>query len=274
LPSDADLPAGLSSVLVDREATVERSWREHLRGYLYAASSEGRLFARWSDDPVDVAMLEHEARVREIVGTTGALRAPAVLDSGGSWLLEQAIDGQPCEGPAVEAAAAAAIEIPRLELPPAPQRPFGGGKSLRTRLRVLRGGVPLGDLRASRRTLAEPGLPLVTSHGDFHRGNVLVNGGGVWVVDWELSGRRPAGYDLMQFWATVERGEDRERLFEAAVASVGPSHRGELLRLRHALLVRTIAAKLSSRMDFDRDPTGARELLALLPAVRAEADLR
>jgi hypothetical protein len=138
---------------------------------------------------------------------------------------------------------------------------------------VLRGGVPLGDLRASRRTLAEPGLPLVTSHGDFHRGNVLVSGGAAWVVDWELSGRRPAGYDLMQFWATLDLPEDRERLFETTVMSVGSAHRAELLRLRHALLVRTIAAKLSSRMNFDRDPAGAHDLLTLLPAVRQEAGL-
>ena len=173
----------------------------------------------------------------------------------------------------MDAVVAAAGEIPLLELPPAPHRPFGGRGALRRRMRVLRRGVPLRDLRASRRTLAAPELPVVTSHGDLHRGNVLVSGAAAWVVDWELSGRRPAGYDLMQFWATLPAPADRERLLESALASMGPEHREALFRLRHALVVRTIASKLSAPMDFDRDPAGAEALLELLPAVRAEAGL-
>jgi hypothetical protein len=94
-----------------------------------------------------------------------------------------------------------------------------------------------------------------------------------WVVDWELSGERPAGYDLMQFWATLEGAEDREYLFELAVSSIGADRRRELLRLRHALVVRTIVGKLAAPMAFDRDPAGARDLLALLPGLRAEAGL-
>jgi Phosphotransferase enzyme family len=253
---------------------VQRTWREHLRGYLFADSPDGRLFGRWSEDPQDEATLAHEAAMREIVGTDGPLRAPPVLERAAGWLLEEAVDPEPCEGPeAIDAVAAAAEFIPQLELPLAPAR-AGRGRSLRTRARILRSPLPLRELRAARRTLADPGLPPVTSHGDFHRGNVLVHDGAAWVVDWELSGRRPAGYDLMQFWATLERAEDRERLFEAAVVVVGPTHRPALLRLRHALVVRTIAGKFAAPMAFDRDRRGAHDLLELLPGIREEAGLR
>jgi hypothetical protein len=77
----------------------------------------------------------------------------------------------------------------------------------------------------------------------------------------------------MQFWATLEGAEDREYLFERAVSSIGADRRRELLRLRHALVVRTIVGKLAAPMAFDRDPAGARDLLALLPGLRAEAGL-
>jgi len=254
---------------------VEQTWREDFRGYVFADSPGGRLFGRWSDNPVDEGALEHEAAVRAIVGTEGVLRAPRVLDRAGLWLLEEAIDPEPCEGPeCVDTVAAAAERIAQLDLPPAPLRMGRRRGSIRRRARILRSPLPLRDLRVSQRTLADPGLPSVTSHGDFHRGNVLLKDNTAWVVDWELSGNRPAGYDLMQFWATLERPEDRERLFEATVAAVGEARRSELLRLRHALVVRTIAAKLSAPMAFDRDQAGAQELLALLPAVRAEAGLR
>ena len=251
---------------------MQRAWREHLRGYLFADSAEGRLFGRWSDDPADQPTLAHEAVVRGVVGTDGPLRAPAVLESSAAWLLEEAIDSEPCRGPErVDAVASAAEQIAQLELPPAPRRDHA--VSMRTRMRIVRSPLPLRDFWASRRTLADPGLPQVTSHGDFHRGNVLVRDGVAWVVDWELSGERPAGYDLMQFWATLEGADDREYLFELAVSSIGSDRRRELLRLRHALVVRTIVGKVAAPMAFDRDPSGARDLLAVLPGLRAEAGL-
>ena len=251
---------------------MERAWREHFRGYLFADSAGGRLFGRWSDDPDDRPTLAHEAAVRKIVGTDGPLRAPAVLESSATWLLEEAVDSEPCRGPdRVDAVASAAEQIAQLDLPPAPRR--DRAVSMRTRMRLVRSSLPLRDFRASRRTLADPGLRHVTSHGDFHRGNVLVRDGVAWVVDWELSGKRPAGYDVMQFWATLDDAEDREYLFELAVSSIGADRRRELLRLRHALVVRTIVGKLAAPMAFDRDPAGARDLLALLPVLRTEAGL-
>ena len=241
---------------------------------MFADSADGRLFGRWSDDPADQQTLAHEAAVRDVVGTDGPLRAPAVLERSVDWLLEQAVDPDPCQGPdCIDAVAAAGEKVAQLDLPPAPGRSGGRRVSMLTRLRTLRSPLQLHDLRASRRTLVDSGLSQVTSHGDFHRGNVLVQDGAAWVVDWELSGKRPAGYDLMQFWATLEAPEDREYLFELAVSSIGADRRRELLRLRHALVVRTIAGKLAGPRAFDRDLEGARDLLALLPALRTEAGL-
>lgn len=269
------IPVELADALARRGAEVERLWEEASRSYLFASTPGGRLFARISRDPADADMLKHEKAAREIVGTAGPLRAPPVFEHGATWLLEEAVEPEPCEGPErIDVVAAAAERIARLELPPAPARFGHSGTSLRTRARMLRSPLPLRDLRAARRTLAEPGLRMVTSHGDFHRGNVLINGGAAWVVDWELSGKRPAGYDLMQFWATLERAEDREYLFELALTSIGAARRPEVLRLRHALVVRTIAGKLAAPMAFDRDQAGAHDLLDVLPAVRAAAELR
>ena len=247
---------------------MERGWSEGARSYLLAASPEGRLFGRASRNPADAAMLEHEAAVRGIVGAEGALRAPPVLERGSDWLLETAIDPEPFGGTAhVELVAAAAERLQGLELPALPGRP-GRGRA-RARLRLLTSPLPVADLRRARRLLAETRLRSVTTHGDFHPGNVLIRGGAAWVVDWELAGHGPAGSDLLHFASTVDNPEDRERLLEAAVQLAGD--RSEALRLAYAVLVRATAAKLSAAQPFDRDPEGANRLLALLPAARQAA---
>jgi len=262
------VPPGLAEAIKRRGAKLERGWWEGSRSYLFATSPEGRLFGRASRDPADAAMLEHEAAVREIVGVDGPLRAPPVLDFGPDWLLEAAIEPEPFGGAAhVELVAAAAERLQGLELPELPPRP-GRGRA-RARLRLLASPLPIADLRRARRIMAELRLPLVTTHGDFHPGNVLLSGGAAWVVDWELSGHGPAGSDLLLFASTLDSAEDRERLLEAAVELAG-DHR-EALRLAYAVLVRAAAAKLSAAQPFDRDPEGAEKLLALLPASRQAA---
>lgn len=247
---------------------MERGWWEGARSYLFATSPEGRLFGRASRDPSDAVTLEHEAAVREIVGSDGPLRAPPVLERGTDWLLESAIEPDPFGGGAhVDLVAAAAERLQGLELPELPPRPGRG--STRARLRLLASPLPVADLRRARRIMAETRLPLVTTHGDFHPGNVLIGGGAAWVVDWELSGHGPAGSDLLLFGSTVDSAEDRERLLEAAVELAGD--RSETLRLAYAVLVRATAAKLSAAQPFDRDPEGAKRLLTLLPASRRAA---
>jgi hypothetical protein len=264
------LPAGLAAALAERGAALESSWRERARAYGRA----GDLFVRWSRDPADVAVFAHEADVRERVGADGALRSPPVLAHGPGWLLERAIDAAPLAGrPAVEAVVAAAAELAGAALPPPPESvPDAGHRvaAARQSLRVLL-RTPIGrDALAARRLLRGSELPLVTSHGDFHAGNLLVEGGVPWVIDWELLDRRPAGFDLMQLWPDLTASGDREALLEATVALVGERRRAAVLELRYVLLVRAIAAKLAPLRDVP-DRERARALLELLPDVRAAA---
>jgi hypothetical protein len=45
-----------------------------------------------------------------------------------------------------------------------------------------------------------PGAPSITTaetHGDFQDGNVLVDGDTVWMIDWEYTGRRQIGFDVL-----------------------------------------------------------------------------
>ena len=262
------VPPGLAEALERRGAKLERRWREGPRSYLFASSPEGRLFGRASRDPADAAMLEYEVAVRELVGAAGPLRAPPVVERGTDWFLETAIEAEPFGGAAhVELVAAAAKRLQTLELPELLPRPERG--RARARLRLLGSPLPVADLRRARRVLAETRLRSVTTHGDFHPGNVLISGGAAWVVDWEFAGHGPAGSDLLHFASTVESPEDRERLLEAAVQLAGD--RSEALRLAYAVLVKATAAKLSAAQPFDRDPEGAKRLLALLPAARQAA---
>lgn len=264
----SDAASGLAEALAARGAHVVESWREAERSYVIADG----FFGRASSDSADVPVLEHEAAVRELVGTEGPLRSPEVVDRGPGWMLERRIDHKPPVGEnTVDAIAAAAARIAELNLPDAPSAREGSRTALNRRIRAVFSPLPLSDYFAARRALADPGLPDATSHGDFHSRNVLVAGGQPWVVDWELSGLRPAGYDLMTFWPTLERPQDRERLLEAAVDLVG--RRPELLRLRYALTVRAVATMLANAREFDRDQGRARELLALLPGLRAEAGI-
>jgi hypothetical protein len=264
----SDVASGLAEALAARGAHVVEMWREAKRSYVIADG----LFGRASSDSADVPVLEHEAAVRELVGTEGPLRSPEVVDRGPGWLLERRIDHEPPVGEgAVNAIAAAAARIAELSLPSAPAPRETSRVALSRRIRALFSPLPLSDYLAARRVLVDPGLPEVTCHGDFHARNVLFANGKLWVVDWELSGLRPAGYDLMTFWPTLERPEDRDRLFEATVDLVG--RRRELLRLRYALTVRTVATMLAGAQEFDRNKDRARELLAMLPGLRAEAGL-
>jgi aminoglycoside phosphotransferase (APT) family kinase protein len=209
--------------------------------------------------------------VRGIVGHEGALRAPPVLEAGPGWLIEVRKDPQPVSGAAAtEALVRAAAEVPSLDLPALEQ---GGGPAAVVttawrRIHLALSALPVRDVARARSIISGSPLPRVTSHGDFHVENVLISDDCAWVVDWELSGRRPAGYDLMQLWATLPDPSDRDRVWRGALALVGEQHAQALAELRYALVVRTIANKLSAPQRFHRDPEGARLLLDLLPGLR------
>jgi hypothetical protein len=267
------LPQELAAALATRGAAITDRWDEGPRTYLHADSPSGRLFGRASSDPGDVATLEHEAAVRAIVGEAGPLRAPAVVAKGPDWMLEVGMTSADLRGAEVIGTViAAAARLQSLSLPEIEDAgPQSSGGAVRRRLSLVGSGLKVRDLVAAKRILDAPSLPEVTSHGDFHIGNVFYADGALWVVDWELAGRRAAGYDLMQFWGSVDRVEDRELLFEGTVGLVGTQHRRALARLRYALLVRTIANKLGATKDYNRDEAGGRALLALLPDVRGAA---
>ena len=270
------VPAGLAAELRERGAAVVRSWREGPRLYLFAEAAGGLVFARSSADPADRAVLAHEAAVRALVGSDGPLSVPAILAAGDDWLLEEALAGSRWDGTTpVSELVRAAEQISELSLPPS--RPHEGGSlrlrrgALERRLRQLARPGLLADARRARRILTGAELPEATSHGDFHPDNVFFGPGRVWVIDWELSGRRSRGYDLMQFRANLAAADERLELFEAAVAAIGEPHRAALARLGYALLVRTIVDRLTSPFAFNRDPLGARALLATLPGERRAA---
>jgi hypothetical protein len=269
----AALPAGLAAALAGLGAEAEQGWREADRLYGTAASPDGPLFVRLSRSPDDVAVFAHEARVHRLVGADGALRSPPVLAEGPGWLVLRRIGSEPFAGAeAVALAVEAAMRIPALELPVAPPGPNGRPPLVRRLTAVVRSPVPLRDLVRARRLLSDPGLPDAGSHGDYHPGNLLLSEGTLWVVDWELTGSRPWGYDLMRLHATVERDEDREEILARALELAGP-RRDALLRLAYALAVKTIADKLHGDRSFDRDEAGASRLLALLPELRRQAGL-
>jgi hypothetical protein len=271
------LPRGLAAALARRDALIEEIWREGQRIFFHARAESGRLFGRYSRDPRDEIRYAYELTARRTVGAKGYLRAPAVLEQGPGWLLESAVEPEPCRGAyAVDTVVAAASALADLRLPEPPPELSSDGrwrKRLRTVLRIR--SLPFGytDYRLARHLLASCPLAQVTSHGDFRPENVLLQGGAAWVVDWEEAGRRPAGYDLMQFWAELERGVDRERLFASTLELVGIRRRRELERLRFAVVITGLAERAPVPAAGAPDRAEERRLQTLVQEARAGADL-
>ena len=250
---------------------LERGSNQHpLRTYFAFATPAGRVHGHYSTKPDDEPLFAHEVAVRNVVGTDGPLRAPPILASGPNWILTGTIEPEQLESErATEQILAAALRIADLDLPPSPwpDRPGGRRGVVSRRLRLLHTPLPARDVVSARRIVAECTLPLVTSHGGYHRDHVFLADGAAWVIDWEQSGKRPLGFDLMHYWSNLEDAELRELLFAAAVDAVGPQHEHELKRLRYALLVRMIASKFVD----DAEPEAALRLLAILPEIRDAA---
>jgi hypothetical protein len=271
----ASLPGELAGALDRLDAEVVTVEGHRARGYVVAEAPGERLFARFTTDPADEAVLAHEAAVREIVGAAPPLRAPPVIDRGDRWMIEPRIDpGPPGGAAAIDRALEAAGELARLSLPTTPPsgRRFLRAEKWRRAFRMARSPLGVGEIRRARRLLAGSGLPRVTTHGDFHAGNLLGGSEGPWIVDWELSGRGPAGADLIRLWTTLDDDEDRERLFEGTVELIGRARRHDLLILRYALLVQTLIGKLESPGVGGQGPD-VTTLMSWLPQARREARL-
>jgi aminoglycoside phosphotransferase (APT) family kinase protein len=172
---------------------------------------------------------------------------------------------------AVDAAAAAAAEIPALELPPEKSSEHPRSVLFHEVGRIARalvGPISISDLRAARRELAETDLPSVTCHRDFHPKNLLLDDTGVWVIDWERVNSGPLGLDLLRLWCSLPDPADRERIFEHAVEQVGPSRKPSLERLRFAVAVAEASGLHGERNPFDRDDAALARLLELIPDLR------
>lgn len=261
--------------LASRRARVTSATPDPPRTYVFADSPEGRLFAWYTSSARDEPVLAHEVAIREAVGATGRLRTPPILAHGPCWRLERALESGPLEGPeTVSRAVAATQELAGLELPRLDLRRVGRAAApfaaLRRRARVARSPLPLADVLAARRIFANPGLPAATSHGDFHAAHIFVSGDDdAWVIDWELLAPRPVGWDLLYLWTDLQRPEDRELVFGAALELVGRARHRQLERLRFAAAVRMITAKVADPNPRYRDLPGAGALLAELPSLRS-----
>ena len=93
------------------------------------------------------------------------------------------------------------------------------------------------------------------------------------MIDWEQTGIRIAGYDLMRYWPTLDSDRDRAHLFESTVEAIGPRYRDELSKLRYAFLMRAIATKHLRVRDREAPGNKGEKLLELLPDVRAAAGI-
>lgn len=271
-----DVPDGVAFVLRAHGGTVVRWWREGARTYLEADSERGPLFVRYSAAARDQPVLAHEVAVRRALAGQVAFRVPDVVAWGSGWLVEHRVVGRIGWGPArAGATAAAAVALVSAPLPIMDAPPGRAGVLRRAwRLgRVARSALPLGDYMRAKSLLASSPLPTVTGHGDFHVGNTLFAGGEVWVIDWELAGPQPQGWDLAQLWASLPDAADRAVVAAVALDWVGGRHRRHFAQLQYAALVRAVAAKVAPDRRFDREEGEARALLRLLPEVRDEAGI-
>lgn len=166
----------------------------------------------------------------------------------------------------MEAVVAAALELPRRPLPAVPAAPAGepgGTRGRAVRLaRMAQAGVRPADLARARRTWRTTRLPGVPAHGDFHTNNIIAAADGPWVVDWELCGERPLGTDLLTLWTTLAEPADRALVLDAARRQAGPARARDLDDLRHALVVRTLAAAV------DPEPGGVGDAAVLRALLR------
>lgn len=269
-----DVPDALGDALRAHGATACHWWREGARTYLELDAGGRGIFARYSTDPRDVAVLAHEVDARRAVAGEAAFRVPPVLASGPGWLVEHRVPaGEPwgTERAAATARAGVALAAAPVPVMAGPGARPGVVRRLVRLARTARSPLSLSDYSAAKRLLAGSSLPTVTGHGDFHAGNTLFADEAVWLIDWELAGPQPQGWDLAQLWASLADPAQRAAVVEVAVSWVGERRRRQFAELQYVALVRAVAAKVAPDRSFDREEAEAEALLGLLPTVRREA---
>lgn len=194
-----------------------------------------------------------------------------------AWLVVERVADDERYGPAyVRAAVEAARRVAAAGPPPAEA---GAARSRRGRrtdllLRVARAALsplPVREFRALRSAAAAltASREQVTSHGDFHIGNVLSSGGvAVTVVDFEFLGVGHPADDLMSLWVDLEDEADRALLLELACATVG-APRADILLMAHWLALRHLAELVTGVPLRKRDRPEVRRAVERVREARA-----
>jgi hypothetical protein len=188
------------------------------------------------------------------------------------WLLSRRVHpGVPGGARWTEEAIEAAV---RIAPPPAPpgepwQAPEGTAlrrarASVQDAGRLVRGGVPLSELRAVR--AAARLLPLAeVGHGDLRAANAVMDEelGRLVVLEWAGVEAGPRHRDLLTLWATTAGEEDRARVADVVLERTAAWEEPDVGVLWHAVALGQLVARLTRPDRGDGlDAAFARERLA------------
>jgi aminoglycoside phosphotransferase len=199
--------------------------------------------------------LRAELRGRRWADERG-IGVPEVLAAAddGRWMLSRRVHPGPAGGARwTEEAIEAAV---RIAPPPAPpgepwQPPAGAalrraGASVGDAGRLMRAGVPLGELRAVRAAARQ--LPLVeVGHGDLRTANVVMDDGSgrLVVLEWAGVEAAPRHRDLLTLWATTGGEEDRERVADVVLERTAGWEEPDVGLLWHAVALDQLVARIT-----------------------------
>jgi hypothetical protein len=172
----------------------------------------------------------------------------------GRWLLSRRVHPGPAGGARwTEEAIEAAVRIAPLPAPPgepwqAPEGPAlrRARASVQDAGRLLREGVPLGELRAVR--AAARLLPLAeVGHGDLRAANALMDGelDRLVVLEWAGVEAGPRHRDLLTLWATTAGDEDRARVADVVLERTAGWEEPDVGVLWHAVALGQLVARIT-----------------------------
>ena len=225
----------VQGVLADRilDLAVTESGRLRLRAEL-----RGR---RWAD--------ERGIGVPEVL---------AAADDG-RWLLSRRVRPAPAGGPRwTEEAIEAAVRIAPPPAPPGESWQAPDGSTTRTAAlrrarasvqdagRLVRAGIPLGELRAVRAAARQ--LPLAeVGHGDLRAANAVLDEelGRLVVLEWAGVETGPRHRDLLTLWATTPGDEDRARIADVVLERTVGWEKPDVGVLWHAVALEQLVARVT-----------------------------
>jgi hypothetical protein len=188
------------------------------------------------------------------------------------WLLSRRVHpGVPGGARWTEEAIEAAVRIAPLPAPPGEPWQAPEGTALRRARasaqdagRLVRGGVPLSELRAVR--AAARLLPLAeVGHGDLRAANAVMDEelGRLVVLEWAGVEAGPRHRDLLTLWATTAGEEDRARVADVVLERTAAWEEPDVGVLWHAVALGQLVARLTRPDRGDGlDAAFARERLA------------